>query len=249
MRSSSADSSPVTACTVVRRSKVWAPRPPASRPAYASATSRSSWRNRAISWPTNSSAASRTVPAILSPPGTSPRPVLASLSVTMTTLRVKKGPCAPLRLSNMLSCPATGTTSTEEIFGDMGVLPSVPGRSQPALDALGDAPRVVVAGSLGQEVGRHVLVGDRSLETVDGEGTDRRGPGVARRGERSTVDHRVPHLDPGRPAVEEDAAHLRLEERQEGARRVVVGLPGLDGDGELPLEATDRVGELAHVVP
>ena len=30
-------------------------------------------------------------------------------------LRVKNGPCAPLRLSSMLSCPATGITSISVI--------------------------------------------------------------------------------------------------------------------------------------
>src|SRR5690606_37212096 len=44
------------------------------------------------------------------PPGTSPRPVCPALSVRITMLRVKYGACAPLRLSSMLSCPATGTT-------------------------------------------------------------------------------------------------------------------------------------------
>src|SRR5258707_9860426 len=44
------------------------------------------------------------------PPGTSPTPVLPALSSRMTTLRVKNGPCAPLKLSSMLSWPATGTT-------------------------------------------------------------------------------------------------------------------------------------------
>ena len=45
-----------------------------------------------------------------SPPGTSPRPVAPVESVRMTRLRVKNGPCAPLRFSSMLSRPATGTT-------------------------------------------------------------------------------------------------------------------------------------------
>jgi hypothetical protein len=36
----------------------------------------------------------------------------------MTMLRVKNGACAPERLSNISSCPATGTTSISVIFGD-----------------------------------------------------------------------------------------------------------------------------------
>jgi hypothetical protein len=37
-------------------------------------------------------------------------PVLPLESVKIRMLRVKKGPCAPLRFSNMLSRPATGMT-------------------------------------------------------------------------------------------------------------------------------------------
>src|SRR3984957_337259 len=51
------------------------------------------------------------------PPGTSPTPVLPALSSRITTLRVKNGPCAPLRLSSMLSWPATGTTVIPVITG------------------------------------------------------------------------------------------------------------------------------------
>ena len=38
------------------------------------------------------------------------RPCGPQLSVSRTMLRVKKGPCAPLRFSSMRSCPATGIT-------------------------------------------------------------------------------------------------------------------------------------------
>jgi hypothetical protein len=41
-------------------------------------------------------------------PGTSPTPVWPALSLRITMLRVKNGPWAPLRLSSMLSWPATG---------------------------------------------------------------------------------------------------------------------------------------------
>src|SRR6185295_8972524 len=40
----------------------------------------------------------------------SPTPVRPALSVSSSRLRVKNGPCAPLRLSSMLSRPATGIT-------------------------------------------------------------------------------------------------------------------------------------------
>src|SRR5215831_19572612 len=52
-----------------------------------------------------------------SPPGTSPTPVRPALSRRMTTLRVNNGPCAPLKLSSMLSSPATGIISMSETTG------------------------------------------------------------------------------------------------------------------------------------
>src|ERR1035441_3625693 len=52
-----------------------------------------------------------------SPPGTSPTPVWPALSVSVTRLRVKSGACAPLRLSSMLSRPATGMTRICRITG------------------------------------------------------------------------------------------------------------------------------------
>ena len=51
---------------------------------------------------------SRNVWVIFSPPGTSPTPIRPSESVSTIRLRVKYGECAPLRLSSMLSYPATG---------------------------------------------------------------------------------------------------------------------------------------------
>ncbi|SAL02635.1 hypothetical protein AWB80_08406 [Caballeronia pedi] len=70
-----------------------------------------------IDWPTTSERASSMVLRIFSPPGTSPTPVLPALSVRITMLRVKKGPCAPERFINMLSRPATGTTRNSVTFG------------------------------------------------------------------------------------------------------------------------------------
>src|SRR5689334_21800691 len=45
-----------------------------------------------------------------SPPGTSPTPVFPSESLRINRFLVKNGPCAPLRLSSMLSRPAIGIT-------------------------------------------------------------------------------------------------------------------------------------------
>ncbi len=63
-----------------------------------------------MGWPTTSARASSSVWRIFSPPGTSPTPVRPALSVRISRLRVKKGPCAPLRFISMLSRPATGIT-------------------------------------------------------------------------------------------------------------------------------------------
>jgi quercetin dioxygenase-like cupin family protein len=54
---------------------------------------------------------------IFSPPGTSPTPVRPALSDSSSRLRVKNGPCAPLRLSSMLSRPATGMTRSAVMRG------------------------------------------------------------------------------------------------------------------------------------
>src|SRR3954451_2958461 len=72
--------------------------------------------------------ASSRVRRIGSPPGTSPTPVLPSESVRTTKFRVKKGPCAPLRFSNMLSWPATGIT---DMSRTTGVLISISLRGEP----------------------------------------------------------------------------------------------------------------------
>ncbi|MNL14371.1 hypothetical protein D3C87_1353070 [compost metagenome] len=56
-----------------------------------------------------------------SPPGTSPTPVWPALSFRITMLRVKNGPWAPLRLSSMPSCPATGTTCMLVMIGALAV--------------------------------------------------------------------------------------------------------------------------------
>jgi hypothetical protein len=70
-----------------------------------------------MGWPTTSGAASCSVWRIFSPPGTSPTPVRPALSVSTSRLRVKKGPCAPLRLSSMLSRPATGIARSAVMTG------------------------------------------------------------------------------------------------------------------------------------
>ena len=70
-----------------------------------------------MGWPTTRSRASSSVWRIFSPPGTSPTPVWPALSVRISRLRVKNGPCAPLRFSSMLSRPATGITRSSVMTG------------------------------------------------------------------------------------------------------------------------------------
>src|SRR6478735_1050596 len=109
-RSSRADSTAVTACTVVRRSKVWAPRPPESRSANLLPISRRTRLWSPTFAPRTRDSESRRVRVIFSPPGTSPSPVRPSESFRTTMLRVKNGPWAPERFSSMQSRPATGWT-------------------------------------------------------------------------------------------------------------------------------------------
>src|SRR5215813_13097820 len=102
---------------VVRRSKVCVPRPPASRSAKRARTPLRIAFQAPIEPPTTNGRDSSRVWRIFSPPGTSPTPVRPALSLISTTLRVKNGPCAPLRLSSMLSWPATGTTVSSVTTG------------------------------------------------------------------------------------------------------------------------------------
>jgi hypothetical protein len=74
-----------------------------------------------MGWPTTSAAASSSVWRIFSPPGTSPTPVRPALSVSTSRLRVKNGPCAPLRLSSMLSRPATGMARSAVMMGVVAI--------------------------------------------------------------------------------------------------------------------------------
>src|SRR5207253_9020112 len=57
-----------------------------------------------------------------------------------------------------------------------------------AVDPAPQAPRVGVADGLGQQGGRHVLVGDGPLEPLDREAADAGGAAVGGGGERPAVD-------------------------------------------------------------
>src|SRR5690606_39633562 len=205
-----ADSTAVSACTVTRRSKVCAPRPPASRWPNLSRTAPSTRFRSPSGAPTTRSAASSRVARTPSPPGTSPTPVRPSESVSTTRLRVKNGACAPLRLSSMESRPATGTTRiavTTGVFAEGGIgLPYLlRGRSVAGEGAVDPPPgllRVAVAQHRRQQRLRHVLVGDRAQEPVDGGGAHRRAARVGGGRERAAVHQRAPHLHPGRPGGE-----------------------------------------------
>ena len=60
----------------------------------------------------------------------------------------------------------------------------------------------------------------------------------------AAVDHGVADLDAGGPAVEQDAAGLEFEDRQQLRGVVVVGLVGVHGRGEL---AFDVLGDGLHL--
>ena len=113
-----------------------------------------------------------------------------------------------------------------------------------AVDAAPQVVGVAVGDRAGEQRLRHVLVGDGPQEAFDGAGADGGAAGVGGGGRRAAVDHRVADLDAGGPAVEEDAAGLAFEDRQELCGVVVVGLVGVDGRGEL---AFDVLGDRLHV--
>src|SRR6188768_3750984 len=102
---------------------------------------------------------------IFSPPGTSPTPVLPALSVRMTMLRVKKGPCAPLRFMSMLSCPAMGTTVRPVTTGawDSGKCTLLLRGRQDRLRAEGVDQRLQLLNLGGLELGKRRTDGTRRV--------------------------------------------------------------------------------------
>src|SRR5687768_9887499 len=188
----------VTAWIVVRRSKVCSPRPPASRSPNARCTACSTCRREATDWPITRLCASSVVWRIFSPPGTSPTPVRPALSVRISRLRVKNGPCAPLRLSSIESRPATGITRIATMRGvDAAVmrLDSV-GRDLTCLDELFPARvlALLICGELLRRIGHDLeaQVGELLLDI-----------GIAQRG-RDAFMHLAAHL--GRQALRCDDA-------------------------------------------
>jgi hypothetical protein len=64
---------------------------------------------------------------------------------------------------------------------------------------------------------------------------------------RPAVHHRVPDLDTGGPAVEQDPSSLELEDRQQCKRFVVVGFVGVHGGRQLTLDMGRDVADLFGV--
>src|SRR5690349_20007568 len=124
----------------------------------------------------------------------------------------------------------------------IGVAGSVTGQS--AIDAPPQVVWIVVGNCTGQQRLLNVLVGDRAKEALDRTRANRCAPRVGRGRVWATVHHRVPDLDAGRPAVEEDPACLELEQGHQLASIVVVGLVGVHGGSQLALEA---LGDGAHL--
>ena len=88
-----------------------------------------------------------------------------------------------------------------------------------------------------------VLVADRPQEAPDRQRADRGGAAVGGGGVGPAMHHGVAHLDAGGIAVDQDAADLALEHRQQQPRRLEVALVHLDGGGEL---AFQPLGEAQH---
>ena len=90
--------------------------------------------------------------------------------------------------------------------------------------------------ALGKQRLRHVLIADRPEEALDGAGADRRRPRIGGGRRRPAVDHRVADLDPGGPAVEQDAPDLQLQQWEQFGGLRVIGLVGVQCRGELAFE-------------
>src|SRR5580704_18609400 len=93
-----------------------------------------------------------------------------------------------------------------------------------------------IAQFLGQEISGKILVADRSQETANGKRTDRCRAAVGGSGKWSTMYHRVPHLDPRRPAVGENPPSLSLEDGQQPARNPTITRLHVQGCGQLALQ-------------
>src|SRR5205809_4915383 len=96
-----------------------------------------------------------------------------------------------------------------------------------------DPTRVVVAKLRGKRGLREVLVADRADEPLDGRGADRGGAGVGGGGVGPAVVDGVAGFDAGGEAVENEAADLRLQDRNQVAVFLKVVGPAVPGRGQL----------------
>ena len=86
---------------------------------------------------------------------------------------------------------------------------------QDAVDAPPEVEWVAVAQRLGQERHREILVADRAQETPDRQGANGGGAAVAGRGVRPAMHHSVRDLYASRPAIDQDAPDLALQDGQQ----------------------------------
>src|SRR5699024_766879 len=182
-----------------------------------------------------------------SPPGTSPRPVRPSLSLTMAMFRVKYGAWAPERFISIESKPATGTTSTSVMVGPVVVVFIESSSCDLAVDLTGQGAWVRILHRLGENTLGHGLVGDRAQEAVDRQAAHRSG---RRRGcgrEWSSVDHRVTDFDTGRPAVEQDSACKILENGKETVGGIGIRLSCVQRHRQLAFELVERFGQRVDI--
>ena len=96
---------------------------------------------------------------------------------------------------------------------------------------------------------REVLISDGTEEAVDRGCTHRGGLRSRGRWERSTVDHRVADVDPGRPTVDDDAPDGEFERAHQPVCRLGVLFVHLQCRSQLSFElCDDRLQLVSRVV-
>src|SRR3954468_4802460 len=105
----------------------------------------------------------------------------------------------------------------------------------------------VIPEFLGQEIWRQVLITHGPQEASDRQRADRGRAAVRGRWKWPAMDHRVPDLHAGWPAVRQNAPTLTLQDREEPPRDLGVGRFHLEGGGQLPFEPLRQGHESLYV--
>src|SRR5918993_5713800 len=110
-----------------------------------------------------------------------------------------------------------------------------------AVDATPQVERVAVAQCVGQERRREILVADRAQETPDRQGANGSGAAITGRGVRPAMNHGVRDLYASRPAIDQYAPDLALQDGQQRPGGFEVGgVVHLERRGQLTLYPVDQ---------